>query len=71
LYYFVGVKKAYTTLQRGDNDKMSLSLVKGIWVYDLINLSLVDKAPFKSKVECGKALGINRSTVSAHLDKNK
>lgn len=71
MYYFVGVKKAYTTLQRGDNDKMSLSLVKGIWVYDLINLSLVDKAPFKSKVECGKALGINRSTVSAHLDKNK
>lgn len=42
-----------------------------IWVYNLIDLSLIEKAPFKSKVDCANILGISRSTVVAYLDTNK
>lgn len=36
-----------------------------------MDLPLIDKAPFKSKMECANVLNINRSTVAAHLDTNK
>lgn len=42
-----------------------------IWVYDIKDLSLVTGAPFKTKTECAKVLGINRSTVAAYLDADK
>lgn len=47
-----------------------------IWVYDISNLSknslgLVEGAPFKTKTECAKVLGVSRSTVLAYLDKGK
>jgi hypothetical protein len=44
---------------------------KLIWVYNILDLSLIDKAPFKTKTECANILKINRSTVAAYLDTNK
>jgi hypothetical protein len=42
-----------------------------IWVYDIRDLSLLDKAPFSSKTECAIELHINRNTVRTYLDKDK
>jgi hypothetical protein len=42
-----------------------------IWVYDINNSILVEKAPFKTKTECAENLGINRGTVRAYLESGK
>lgn len=41
-----------------------------IWVYNLTDLSLMEKAPFEFKVECASLLKISRNTVTTHLNTN-
>lgn len=42
-----------------------------IWVYDIIEQSLVKGAPFKTKSMCAATLGINRQSVAKYLDTEK
>jgi hypothetical protein len=42
-----------------------------IWVYDVINKSLVKGSPFYTKTDCANTLGINRGTVRSYLNSNK
>lgn len=42
-----------------------------IWVYNIIDISLIKGAPFKTKTECAKTLGINRGTVRLYLNSGK
>jgi hypothetical protein len=56
----------YSQISNGSKSKNPL-----IWVYDIINLSLVKGAPFNTKTMCGETLGINRQTVTAYLDNKK
>ena len=42
-----------------------------IWVYDIINSSLLAGSPFITKTDCANKLGVNRATVRSYLDADK
>ena len=69
MFCFVSfIQKRSLCSQNKTSTKSKKSL---IWVYDILDLSLVKEAPFQTKFICGKTLGINRKTVAAYLDTAK
>jgi hypothetical protein len=66
--YISGNSDSRCSMKLNKSNKRRNSL---IWVYDINNSILVEKAPFKTKTECAENLGINRGTVRAYLESGK
>jgi hypothetical protein len=68
LYIF---NNTFNTMVRKFSSLNNNNKSKLIWVYDIRDLSLINKSPFFSKTDCALGLQISRSSVINHLDKNK